>query len=224
VWDSSIVQGPFSVAPCQTLTIRFATLCIAVRTTCFRCDAPPELSRPFRRLQVDEEELLEKMESALTAEEAEAKLIEERRAKRAAILAKHKAAEAHTAAVVAPTATEVSNALAAAQPAVEEEDADDEEDMNVDFTAQLQKEKSEAADDTAGGGEAEAGDMFGDDMFDENSPVAVRCCAVRLRTHRVAFASACLTQRRKVANRWGFFARATENGPLNKGQIPTFAS
>jgi hypothetical protein len=25
VWDLSIVQGPFSVAPCQTLTIRFAT-------------------------------------------------------------------------------------------------------------------------------------------------------------------------------------------------------
>jgi hypothetical protein len=25
VWDVSIVQGPFSVAPCQTLTLRFAT-------------------------------------------------------------------------------------------------------------------------------------------------------------------------------------------------------
>jgi hypothetical protein len=25
VWDLSIVQGPFSVAPCQTLTLRFAT-------------------------------------------------------------------------------------------------------------------------------------------------------------------------------------------------------
>jgi hypothetical protein len=25
LWDSSLVQGPFSVAPCQTLTIRFAT-------------------------------------------------------------------------------------------------------------------------------------------------------------------------------------------------------
>jgi hypothetical protein len=25
VWDSSIVQGPFSVAPCQTLMLRFAT-------------------------------------------------------------------------------------------------------------------------------------------------------------------------------------------------------
>jgi hypothetical protein len=24
VWDLSIVQGPFSVAPCQTLTLRFA--------------------------------------------------------------------------------------------------------------------------------------------------------------------------------------------------------
>jgi hypothetical protein len=27
VWDLSIVQGPFSVAPCQTLELRFATLC-----------------------------------------------------------------------------------------------------------------------------------------------------------------------------------------------------
>jgi hypothetical protein len=25
VWDVSIVQGPFSVAPCQTITLRFAT-------------------------------------------------------------------------------------------------------------------------------------------------------------------------------------------------------
>ena len=25
VWDLSIVQGPFSVAPCQTLIVRFAT-------------------------------------------------------------------------------------------------------------------------------------------------------------------------------------------------------
>jgi hypothetical protein len=25
VWDMSIVQGPFSVAPCQTRTFRFAT-------------------------------------------------------------------------------------------------------------------------------------------------------------------------------------------------------
>jgi hypothetical protein len=25
VWDLSIIQGPFSVAPCQTLTLRFAT-------------------------------------------------------------------------------------------------------------------------------------------------------------------------------------------------------
>ena len=31
VWDLSIVQGPFSVAPCQTLTLRFATFSIAVR-------------------------------------------------------------------------------------------------------------------------------------------------------------------------------------------------
>jgi hypothetical protein len=30
VWDLSIVQGPFSVAPCQTLELRFATLFIAV--------------------------------------------------------------------------------------------------------------------------------------------------------------------------------------------------
>jgi hypothetical protein len=26
VWDLSVIQGPFSVAPCQTLTLRFATL------------------------------------------------------------------------------------------------------------------------------------------------------------------------------------------------------
>jgi hypothetical protein len=25
VWDVSLVQGPFSVAPCQTLMVRFAT-------------------------------------------------------------------------------------------------------------------------------------------------------------------------------------------------------
>jgi hypothetical protein len=30
VWDLSIVQGPFSVAPCQTLTLRFATFFIGV--------------------------------------------------------------------------------------------------------------------------------------------------------------------------------------------------
>jgi hypothetical protein len=29
--DSSIIQGPFSVAPCQTLISRFATFFIAVR-------------------------------------------------------------------------------------------------------------------------------------------------------------------------------------------------
>jgi hypothetical protein len=28
VWDFSIVQGPFSVAPCQTLTLRFGKFCI----------------------------------------------------------------------------------------------------------------------------------------------------------------------------------------------------
>jgi hypothetical protein len=31
VWDSSIVQGPFSVAPRQTLPLRFATIFIVVR-------------------------------------------------------------------------------------------------------------------------------------------------------------------------------------------------
>jgi hypothetical protein len=31
VWDLSIAQGPVSVAPCQTLMSRFATVCIAVR-------------------------------------------------------------------------------------------------------------------------------------------------------------------------------------------------
>jgi hypothetical protein len=30
VWDLSIVQGPFSAAPCQTLAFRFATVCVAV--------------------------------------------------------------------------------------------------------------------------------------------------------------------------------------------------
>jgi hypothetical protein len=30
VWDSSIVQGPFSVAPYQNLTLRFANFCVAV--------------------------------------------------------------------------------------------------------------------------------------------------------------------------------------------------
>ena len=30
VWDLSIVQGPFSVAPCQTLALRFATFFIGV--------------------------------------------------------------------------------------------------------------------------------------------------------------------------------------------------
>ena len=30
MWDVSIVQAPFSVAPCQTLMFRFATFCIAV--------------------------------------------------------------------------------------------------------------------------------------------------------------------------------------------------
>jgi hypothetical protein len=30
VWDLSIAQGAISVAPCQTLALRFSTLCIAV--------------------------------------------------------------------------------------------------------------------------------------------------------------------------------------------------
>jgi hypothetical protein len=30
VWEMSIVQGPFSVAPCHTLALRFANFCIAV--------------------------------------------------------------------------------------------------------------------------------------------------------------------------------------------------
>jgi hypothetical protein len=30
VWDLSIVQGPFSVAPCPTLTFRFRNFCVAV--------------------------------------------------------------------------------------------------------------------------------------------------------------------------------------------------
>jgi hypothetical protein len=30
VWDLSIVQGAFSVAPCRTFALRFATFCIAV--------------------------------------------------------------------------------------------------------------------------------------------------------------------------------------------------
>jgi hypothetical protein len=37
VWDSSVVHGPFSVAPCQTLTVRFAQLF-------HRCN-PPLLAR-----------------------------------------------------------------------------------------------------------------------------------------------------------------------------------
>jgi hypothetical protein len=31
VWDSSIVQAPFSVAPCQTLIVRFATFASLIR-------------------------------------------------------------------------------------------------------------------------------------------------------------------------------------------------
>jgi hypothetical protein len=30
VWDFSLVQGPFSVAPCQTLTVTIRNFCIAV--------------------------------------------------------------------------------------------------------------------------------------------------------------------------------------------------
>jgi hypothetical protein len=30
IWDFSIVQGPFSVAPCQTVALRFATFCFAL--------------------------------------------------------------------------------------------------------------------------------------------------------------------------------------------------
>jgi hypothetical protein len=109
---------------------------------------------------VDEEELLEKMASAQTAEEEEAKLIEERRVKRAAILAKHKAVESkNTAAVVSPAATQE-----------EEEEEEAAEDMNTDFTAQLQKDAGKADDAALS---SAGGEMFADDMFDENSPVAV---------------------------------------------------
>jgi hypothetical protein len=47
VWDLSIVQGPFSVAPCQTLKLRFATLhrCMSYEML-QRVAALPELSRP----------------------------------------------------------------------------------------------------------------------------------------------------------------------------------
>jgi hypothetical protein len=33
LWELCLVQGPFSAAPCQTLTLRFATFFIAVRCT-----------------------------------------------------------------------------------------------------------------------------------------------------------------------------------------------
>lgn len=114
------------------------------------------------------------MESAQTAEEEEAKLIEERRVKRAAILAKHKAVESkNIAAVVSPAATQV------------EEEEEAAEDMSTDFTAQLQKHAGKA-DDAAQS--SAGGDMFADDMFDENSPVAVLPATNRpvgFRRHRV---------------------------------------
>jgi hypothetical protein len=44
VWDLSIVQGPFSVAPCQALALRFATfaVCCSCATNRFTRALPPE--------------------------------------------------------------------------------------------------------------------------------------------------------------------------------------
>jgi hypothetical protein len=56
VWDLSIVQGPFSVAPCQILAFRFATfaslyaLCPALRASQHRI-IPPPLPRNARRAE-----------------------------------------------------------------------------------------------------------------------------------------------------------------------------
>jgi hypothetical protein len=49
VWDLSIVQGPFSVAPCQTLTLRFANCCVTVLTLYDAARSPlPPRSIPTR--------------------------------------------------------------------------------------------------------------------------------------------------------------------------------
>ena len=42
VWDFSIVQGPFSVAPCQTLVSRFATFASLYGSYVQRDRPPPE--------------------------------------------------------------------------------------------------------------------------------------------------------------------------------------
>jgi hypothetical protein len=57
VWALSIIQGPFSVAPCQTLESRFATLCIAVRgvTLTSRVQAGGEARAPRRRRHTHEQ-------------------------------------------------------------------------------------------------------------------------------------------------------------------------
>jgi hypothetical protein len=46
-WDSSIIQGPFSVAPCQTFRVTIRTLCIAVWWLSGDCVRfPPRLIYP----------------------------------------------------------------------------------------------------------------------------------------------------------------------------------
>jgi hypothetical protein len=50
VWDSSILQGPFSVAPCQTLS-SIRNFCIAVRCGVKTCDSRTQGRRGLRREQ-----------------------------------------------------------------------------------------------------------------------------------------------------------------------------
>jgi hypothetical protein len=71
VWDLSIVQGPFSVAPCPTLTSRFATFA-SLYPTGLQAVAERDAVRRKEAQRRSEEKAAEKLERETQAAEARA--------------------------------------------------------------------------------------------------------------------------------------------------------